>query len=91
LDASGRVVDCRIALTAVAPTVVRATEAEQALIGQEPTDQIMRRVGEAAATAARPIDDVRAPATYRLETIAVITRRAVELALQRSRSRRGAR
>jgi CO/xanthine dehydrogenase FAD-binding subunit len=96
LNSEGNVEDCRIALTAVAPTVIRATAAEQALVGQAPSVETLKRVGEAALGAAKPIDDVRAPASYRLETIAVITRRAVELAVQRAnssaaRSRRGAR
>jgi len=88
LDSAGKVEDCRIALTAVAPTVVRAPGAEEVLKGQEPSAETLKRVGEAATAHARPIDDVRAPASYRLETVAVITRRAVELAVKRARSRR---
>jgi CO/xanthine dehydrogenase FAD-binding subunit len=88
LDARGRVKDCRIALTAVAPTIVRATAAEDALRGQKPTAEVLAAVGQAALTHAKPIDDVRAPASYRLETTAVMTRRAVELAVTRARTRR---
>jgi CO/xanthine dehydrogenase FAD-binding subunit len=87
LDSRGRVKDCRIALTAVAPTIVRATEAEDVLRGQKPTAEILRRVGEAALRHAKPIDDVRAPASYRMETTAVMTRRAIELAVSRCSSR----
>ncbi|MFI5283799.1 MAG: FAD binding domain-containing protein [Candidatus Dormibacterales bacterium] len=91
LDSNGKVEDCRIALTAVAPTVIRATAAEHALIGSDPSEGTLKRVGEESLAAARPIDDVRAPASYRLETIAVITRRTVELALQRAHARLGGR
>jgi CO/xanthine dehydrogenase FAD-binding subunit len=88
LDARGRVTDCRIALTAVAPTIVRATEAEDALRGQKPTAEVLQRVGEAALAHAKPIDDVRAPASYRLETTTVMTRRAIDLAVTRARRSR---
>lgn len=66
--------DVRIALGAVAPTVIRATEAEQ-LIAAEP-----RRIDEAAQLAmeaTRPISDQRASAEYRREMARVLTRRAL--------------
>jgi CO/xanthine dehydrogenase FAD-binding subunit len=85
LDRGGKVEDCRIALTAVAPTIVRATSAEDALRGQHPSADVVSRVGEAALAHAKPIDDVRAPASYRLQTTAVLTRRAVDLAVKRAR------
>ena len=84
LGAGGKVEDCRIALTAVAPTIVRATDAEKALRGQLPSAEVLARVGKAALAHSKPIDDVRAPAWYRLETTSVLTRRAIELALKRA-------
>jgi len=84
LGAGGKVEDCRIALTAVAPTIVRATDAEKALRGQVPSAEVLARVGKAALAHSKPIDDVRAPAWYRLETTSVLTRRAIELALKRA-------
>jgi CO/xanthine dehydrogenase FAD-binding subunit len=86
LERGGKVDDCRIALTAVAPTIVRATSAEDTLRGQHPSAEVLSRVGEAALAHAKPIDDVRAPASYRLETTAVMTRRAVDLAVKRART-----
>ena len=86
LDAGGKVEDCRIALTAVAPTVVRATGAEDSLRGQLPSAEALGRAAEAARAHSKPIDDVRAPAWYRLETTSVVTRRAVALALKRAGS-----
>ena len=84
VDEAGTVADCRIALTAVAPTIIRATAAEAALRGHEPSSQRIGEAGEAARSHAKPIDDVRAPAWYRLDTTAVVTRRAIELALKRA-------
>jgi CO/xanthine dehydrogenase FAD-binding subunit len=55
----------RVALGAVAPTVRRAPEAEKALTsGPVALDDLME-IGELAARAAQPIDDVRASAAYR--------------------------
>ncbi len=55
----------RVALGAVAPTVRRAPEAEEALTaGPVRLDDLMD-IGELAARSARPIDDVRASAGYR--------------------------
>ncbi len=85
LGSGGKVEDCRIALTAVAPTIVRATGAEDALRGHEPSAEALRRAGEAALAHAKPIDDVRAPASYRLDMTAVMTRRAIDMAVKRAR------
>jgi CO/xanthine dehydrogenase FAD-binding subunit len=89
LDEAGKVADCRIALTAVAPTIIRATGAEAALRGNDPSPERLRLVGEAARAQAKPIDDVRAPAWYRLDTAATVTRRAIGLALDCARTASG--
>jgi len=83
LDASGAITDCRLALTAVAPVIVRAPEAEVALRGQMPTAEVLAKAGALAAAASSPIDDVRAPAEYRRAMIAVYAVRALRLALER--------
>jgi len=57
----GRLHAVRIALGGVAPIVVRAREAEKALLAGESAD----RVCEALGAAISPIDDVRSTARYR--------------------------
>jgi CO/xanthine dehydrogenase FAD-binding subunit len=84
LDAGGRCTEARIALTAVAPTVVRAADAETALRGQIPTTERVAAAAARAVEAARPIDDVRATARYRTAMVPVIVRRVIELALKRA-------
>lgn len=71
------VVDARITLGSVAPTIVRAQEAEAALIGQILTEQSIHRAAELATDAARPIDDIRGSAVYRRLMVGVHTRRAL--------------
>ena len=66
----------RIALGAVAPTIVRASEAEAFLAGKELTDDVIERAAELAAGAARPISDIRAGADYRRDMVRVYTARA---------------
>jgi CO/xanthine dehydrogenase FAD-binding subunit len=80
-----RVVDARIAITALAPTIRRVPDSEAALIGSSVDREAAFAAGDAAARAATPIDDVRASAGYRRAMAAVITRRAVAAAVARAR------
>jgi carbon-monoxide dehydrogenase medium subunit len=66
-----------IALGAVAPTIIRASEAEAFLVGKQLSDSIIARASELAAGASRPIDDLRASAAYRREMVRVTTARGL--------------
>jgi CO/xanthine dehydrogenase FAD-binding subunit len=63
----GMVRDARIALGAVAPTVVRSPNAERVLIGSRLTKEAMWRAAEAVLKDISPIDDIRGSAAYRRE------------------------
>ncbi len=76
-DATGRVVQARIALGAVAPTIIRAREAEDALVGQPLTDAAIELSARLAAQATSPIDDLRGSAEYRRDMVGVLTARAL--------------
>ncbi len=67
----------RIALGAVAPTIIRCAEAEAGLVGQALTPDAIDAAAHAAQAVARPIDDVRASAAYRRRLVAVGVRRAL--------------
>ncbi|MDH4150803.1 MAG: xanthine dehydrogenase family protein subunit M [Betaproteobacteria bacterium] len=77
LDAKGRIREPRIALGAVAPTVIRAPNAEKCLAGQVPTPEIMVEAGKIAAEECKPITDFRASATYRKEIVEVLVKRVL--------------
>jgi len=73
----------RITLAAVAPTPVRAREAEAFLVGKALDQSTIAQAGELAANAAKPISDVRSSAAYRVEMVKVLTRRTLQKALER--------
>lgn len=68
----------RLALGAVAPTIVRATAAEQCLEGSHLDDATLDDAARLASQATTPIDDVRASAAYRRSLVAVLVRRALQ-------------
>ncbi len=76
-DAAGEIQRARLALGAVAPTIVRATGAEAFLVNKTLTPGVIAQAGELAQAAARPISDVRGPAEYRAEMVKVLTMRAL--------------
>ncbi|HVP75752.1 MAG TPA: FAD binding domain-containing protein [Gaiellaceae bacterium] len=79
----------RLALGSVAPTVVRAPDAEAFAADVVPWDeperalpeQAVSEFGRLAAVAARPIDDVRGSAAYRRHVVEVLARRALSWTL----------
>jgi CO/xanthine dehydrogenase FAD-binding subunit len=67
----------RIALGAVAPTVIRAPKAETYLDGRKVSAEAMAEAGRIAATEAKPISDFRASADYRRDLVVVLVKRAL--------------
>ena len=83
----GIVTGASIALGSVAPTIVSSATAEAALMGSPLDDESIVRAAAAAAASVSPIDDMRATAEYRSQTVAVVVERglrAIAAAGQRS-------
>ena len=74
----------RIALAAVAPTPLRATQAEKVLEGHAVTPELIERAATVAIEAARPISDQRGSADFRRHLVRVLTRRTLTTALARA-------
>lgn len=74
---AGVVESAAIALGAVAPTIIRAPEAEAFLIGKTLTDGELVTASELTMAASRPIDDIRSSAAYRREMVKVVTARGL--------------
>lgn len=72
--------DIRIALGGVAPTPIRASQAEATLRGQRLDDALVDTASQAASRDTSPISDLRASAEYRRAMVAVVTSRAIRQA-----------
>jgi len=71
------VTQARITLGSVAPTIIRAPEAEGVLLGAALGKERVAEAADLAARAAAPIDDIRAGADYRSEIVRVLVHRAL--------------
>ncbi len=79
------VTEPRIAITALAPTIRRVPEAEEALAGSSGGADAIAAAAAAAAAGSAPISDVRASETYRRAMAEVMARRAITGAIARAR------
>ncbi len=77
-DDTARVTDARIALGCVAPTIIRARNAEAALVGRTLDRAARLDAATLAVAAIAPIDDVRGTASYRRTTVAALVERALD-------------
>ncbi len=76
--------EARVALGAVGATVVRATDAENALKGQALTDEAIRAAAATVAAAVDPLSDYRGSAEYKRDMAVVWVRRALTEARTRA-------
>jgi carbon-monoxide dehydrogenase medium subunit len=77
----------RIALGAVAPTPLYATEASDFLRGKPATDETFKQAGELARKIATPISDMRGPAEHRVHLVGVLVARSLATAVERARGK----
>ncbi len=84
LGDGGTCADVRIALGSVAPTPLRAREAEAVLRGRRPHAGLLEQAAERAAAETSPISDIRGSAWYRRRVTPAVVRRALENALARA-------
>ncbi len=82
-----RITSARIAVGAVAPTPLLITEAADALVGADASPTAWEPALEAVRTACRPITDMRGSIAQRRHLAGVLTRRALEGAVERARKR----
>lgn len=80
----GRVSAARIGLTNVSPVPLRATGAEQAILGQAITDDCLAAAARAASEECDPSPDLRGSVAYKRDITGVMVRRAIEKAAARA-------
>lgn len=86
LGDDGNVSSAGIGLTNVSYLPIRASNAEQALVGQAPSEDAIRAAAEAASQEADPSSDLRGSAEYKRAMIRTMTMRALDRAVERARA-----
>lgn len=87
LDNNGVCTAAKVALGAVAPTVVVVPDAAKALIGNKLDDAVLAKLDAAAQAACKPIADKRGTVEYRTRVAGVLARRAAAIAFERAAAR----
>jgi CO/xanthine dehydrogenase FAD-binding subunit len=75
----------RIGLGVLAPTPMRARNAEALLKGQKLTEEVLKQAGKVAAEECKARDSIRGEAWYRREMVEVLVPRMARLAMERAR------
>jgi aerobic carbon-monoxide dehydrogenase medium subunit len=83
LNADGTIGEAGVALSAAGPRAVRVTEAEQLLVGQRPSLELLRAASDAATRCSDPQADLRGTVDYKKHLAGVLTVRALRTALGR--------
>jgi carbon-monoxide dehydrogenase medium subunit len=80
----GKIADVGLALSAVGPTTVHVTRAEELLRGAAPSEDLFAQAGEIAAADCTPTADGRGPVDYKRHLAGVLTTRALRRASARA-------
>ena len=80
----GKFTSARVSLASVAPTPLLVEEAGEALVGQPVSEGAIQKAADLAKAAAKPISDMRGTADYRKHLCDVLTRRALNTAVERA-------
>ena len=84
IDEQGVIVSARLALGAVAPTVLLVDEAAKVLIGSKLDEATLERLAKVCSDACRPIDDKRGTVAFRKKVAGVLARRVATTAYARA-------
>ncbi len=84
LDAKGTIKEARVALGAVAPTVLLVAPAAKAIVGTKLDDEALEKLAAACSAACKPIDDKRGTIEFRTKVAGVLAKRAAQIAYRRA-------
>ncbi len=80
-----KIVEARVALGAVAPTVILSEAAAKAIIGTTLDEAALAALAKAAEAEAKPISDKRGTKEFRIDVAGVLARRAAKIAYDRAK------
>jgi aerobic carbon-monoxide dehydrogenase medium subunit len=80
----GTIADAGIGLSALGPTTIIATRAQELLTGKSPSDELFEQAGGLAAEDCSPLPDGRGPVDYKRHLAGVLTKRALRRAAARA-------
>jgi carbon-monoxide dehydrogenase medium subunit len=80
----GTIADAGLALSAVGPTTVEVTRAQELLRGSRPSEEVFEQAGQIAAEDCSPVADGRGPVDYKRHLAGVLTKRALRRATARA-------
>ena len=81
---NGTIRDAGVALSAVGPTTVHASRAEELLRGKTPSEELFAQAGEISSEDCAPLPDGRGPVDYKRHLAGVLTKRALRRAAARA-------
>jgi len=84
IEDDNSVSSCRIALTAVGPKVIRAQNAERALIGKRLEPPVLDDIAKLAVEASQPISDSYASEWYRRKVLGILVKDALGASYKRA-------
>jgi carbon-monoxide dehydrogenase medium subunit len=84
LASDGSIAQAGVGVTGVSPSPFAATDAEAALTGQAPSEDVFRRAGDAAGAMSQPAADIRGPVDYKRAMVAEMTVRSLRRAVERA-------
>ncbi len=80
---NGVVAEAKVAFGAVAPTVIRISQAEQLMNGKKPAELNLDAIAQACEAGVRPISDWRGSKEYRTKTAYFLVRDALEALIKK--------
>jgi aerobic carbon-monoxide dehydrogenase medium subunit len=85
----GTIAEAGLALSAVGPTTVHLSRAEELLRGKAPSEELFEQAGAIASEDCAPLPDGRGPVDYKRHLAGVLTKRALRRAAARALHQEG--
>ena len=80
----GAMAEVGVALSAVGPTTIQVSRAEELLRGKPPSEELFEQAGQIASEDCAPVADGRGPVDYKRHLAGVLTKRALRRAAARA-------